>query len=176
MVHPDYIVKAGDAENLPLVEPVYPLTAGLSPKTLRKIIEAALPRIPRTAGMDRSFADAEAGIAFDRRQLSYAARTARPDGHRPAGACPATGSPMTSFLPVSCHSSLVRQRLRKVAGTPVHATGETQPARSCEALPFSPDAQPDRGDCRRPEGHGWRTTACCGCCRATSAPARRWWR
>ncbi|TIX54270.1 MAG: ATP-dependent DNA helicase RecG, partial [Mesorhizobium sp.] len=36
MVHPDHIALASEAENLPLVEPVYPLTAGLSGKVLRR--------------------------------------------------------------------------------------------------------------------------------------------
>ncbi|MCA0060373.1 hypothetical protein LB540_30850, partial [Mesorhizobium sp. B261B1A] len=46
MVHPDHIALAGDAENLPLVEPVYPLTAGLSGKVLRRAIGQALGRLP----------------------------------------------------------------------------------------------------------------------------------
>ncbi|MER8835063.1 ATP-dependent DNA helicase RecG [Mesorhizobium sp. M0045] len=46
MVHPDHIALAGDAENLPLVEPVYPLTAGLSAKVLRRAIGQALGRLP----------------------------------------------------------------------------------------------------------------------------------
>ena len=46
MVHPDHIAPAGDADALPLVEPVYPLTAGLHAKTLRRAIGQALARIP----------------------------------------------------------------------------------------------------------------------------------
>ena len=46
MVHPDHIVAEQDAETLPRIEPVYPLTAGLTPKTLRKAIRAALDRAP----------------------------------------------------------------------------------------------------------------------------------
>ncbi|TGT58918.1 ATP-dependent DNA helicase RecG, partial [bacterium M00.F.Ca.ET.159.01.1.1] len=44
MVHPDHIALANEAENLPLVEPVYPLTAGLSGKVLRRAIGQALGR------------------------------------------------------------------------------------------------------------------------------------
>jgi ATP-dependent DNA helicase RecG len=32
MVHPDHIALEADADSFPLIEPVYPLTAGLSPK------------------------------------------------------------------------------------------------------------------------------------------------
>ncbi len=46
MVHPDYIASLEDAANLPLVEPVYPLTAGLSPKTLARAVKEALSRVP----------------------------------------------------------------------------------------------------------------------------------
>lgn len=46
MVHPDHIVDAADAGSLPAVEPVYPMTAGLSPKLFRKAIAAALHRMP----------------------------------------------------------------------------------------------------------------------------------
>ncbi|WP_208623485.1 ATP-dependent DNA helicase RecG [Brucella oryzae] len=46
MVHPDYIASLEDAANLPMVEPVYPLTAGLSPKTLARAVKEALSRVP----------------------------------------------------------------------------------------------------------------------------------
>ena len=35
------------ADEMPTIEPVYPLTAGLSPKALRRAIEGALQRIPK---------------------------------------------------------------------------------------------------------------------------------
>ncbi len=46
MVHPDYAATVEDMDKLPLVEPVYPMTAGLSPKALRKAVEAAVERLP----------------------------------------------------------------------------------------------------------------------------------
>lgn len=46
MPHPDYIVDENEADNLPVWEPIYPLTAGLSNKTLRKFIEQALEILP----------------------------------------------------------------------------------------------------------------------------------
>ena len=46
MVHPDYIASLEDAANLPMVEPVYPLTAGLSSKTLGRAMKEALTRVP----------------------------------------------------------------------------------------------------------------------------------
>lgn len=46
MTHPDHIVSVEEAASLPLVEPVYPLTAGLSAKMLSKAIDASLSRVP----------------------------------------------------------------------------------------------------------------------------------
>ncbi|WP_374830279.1 ATP-dependent DNA helicase RecG [Paenochrobactrum pullorum] len=47
MVHPDYIASIHDTDALPLLETVYPTTAGLSPKTLNRAIDEALTRIPQ---------------------------------------------------------------------------------------------------------------------------------
>ncbi|WP_150497708.1 ATP-dependent DNA helicase RecG [Roseibium aquae] len=46
MVHPDYAVPPDEADSLPAVEPVYPLTAGLAAKTLHKAVGGALMRVP----------------------------------------------------------------------------------------------------------------------------------
>ena len=46
MVHPDHIVALDQAERLPGVEPVWPLTAGLFPWQLRKALAEALPLVP----------------------------------------------------------------------------------------------------------------------------------
>ena len=46
MAHPDYIVAPDQREDLPLLEPVYPLTAGLSGKVLNKATRQAAQRVP----------------------------------------------------------------------------------------------------------------------------------
>jgi ATP-dependent DNA helicase RecG len=46
MPHPDYIVPPESRADLPLLEPVYPLTAGLSGKVLLKAVHQALARVP----------------------------------------------------------------------------------------------------------------------------------
>ncbi len=46
MAHPDYILPPSQASKMPDFEPVYPLTAGLTPKILRRTIADALTRIP----------------------------------------------------------------------------------------------------------------------------------
>lgn len=55
MTHPDYIVAPEARDELPMLEPVYPLTAGLSGKVLTKATRQALEKIPglhRVAGAD----------------------------------------------------------------------------------------------------------------------------
>ncbi|ANK72372.1 MULTISPECIES: ATP-dependent DNA helicase RecG [Ensifer] len=135
MVHPDYAVRASEAENLPLVEPVYGLTAGLSPRILRKSIEAAVARVP---DMPEWMDDA----LLTRQGFSTAAESFRAL-HDPRDAtdldpqAPARRRlAYDEFLAGQLSLALVRQRLRKVAGVPVHATGVlSRPV--IDALPFS---------------------------------------
>ena len=47
MVHPDRVVSEAELDQLPMVEPVYPLTEGLTLNPVRKAAEAALTKIPK---------------------------------------------------------------------------------------------------------------------------------
>lgn len=47
--HPDYILSSSQTDQLPSFEPIYPLTAGLKGKTLRKAISAAIPKVASQA-------------------------------------------------------------------------------------------------------------------------------
>ena len=49
IAHPDHILTAEEFSHMPLIEPVYPLTAGLSPKVLGRAIRTALERLPELA-------------------------------------------------------------------------------------------------------------------------------
>ncbi len=46
MLHPDHVVDVADADKLPRMEPVYPLTEGVSLKVLRRAMEGALALMP----------------------------------------------------------------------------------------------------------------------------------
>ncbi len=46
ITHPDYVVPAEQFSTLPLVEPVYPLTQGLSHKALGKLVRQVLDTVP----------------------------------------------------------------------------------------------------------------------------------
>ncbi|WFU03418.1 ATP-dependent DNA helicase RecG [Rhizobium sp. CB3171] len=135
MVHPDYIMRKSEAENLPLVEPVYPLTAGLSPKFLRKTIEAAMTRMPQLPEWDDAALTQKQGFPSitDSFHMLHAPRDAADiDPQAPARRRLA----YDEFLAGQLSLSLVRQRLRKVAGQPVHPSGRIS-RNILESLPFS---------------------------------------
>ncbi|WP_375616585.1 ATP-dependent DNA helicase RecG [Bartonella sp. AP58NXGY] len=46
MAHPDHIATSEQSNQIPLIEPIYPSTAGLTAKTLRRAIQNALDFIP----------------------------------------------------------------------------------------------------------------------------------
>ncbi|HKF70647.1 MAG TPA: ATP-dependent DNA helicase RecG [Stellaceae bacterium] len=46
ITHPDHILDAAEAEKLPAIEPVYPLTAGLPLRTVQKAVAVAVSRAP----------------------------------------------------------------------------------------------------------------------------------
>ena len=136
MVHPDYMVKASDAADLPLVEPVYPMTAGLSSKVLRRAIDGALTRLPAMPEwIDAALAQKQGfpGVDDAFRNLHDPRDETDIDPQAPSRRRLA----YDEFLAGQVSLSLVRQRLRKVAGRPVHATGEIS-AKILAALPFSP--------------------------------------
>jgi len=46
MVHPDFVVDEAGLASLPAIQPIYPLTEGLTAQALRRAIAAALDRVP----------------------------------------------------------------------------------------------------------------------------------
>lgn len=135
MVHPDFMVKVSEAENLPLVEPVYPLTAGLSPKVLRRAIDGALSKMPVfPEWIDEALARRESfpDVATAFRDLHDPRDETDIDPQAPARRRLA----YDEFLAGQLSLALVRQRLRKVTGQPIRAKGEFA-AKILANLPFS---------------------------------------
>ncbi|WP_394689563.1 ATP-dependent DNA helicase RecG [Hoeflea sp.] len=135
MVHPDHIVAESEADKLPLIEPVYPLTAGLSPKLLRRTIEAAIdlmPSLPEWADphlvTKNSFPDMAEAI----RDLHHPRSAIDLEPQTPARRRLAYDELLAGQLSLA----LVRQTLRKLPGHPVHAEGRLRQA-VLDALPFS---------------------------------------
>jgi ATP-dependent DNA helicase RecG len=89
MVHPDHVLPPEEAGRSPF-EPVYPLTAGITQKTMFKAMADALARVPELPEwIDPELKRAEglAGLARWRWQRRMRPRGRRSDGVRPgAGA------------------------------------------------------------------------------------------
>jgi ATP-dependent DNA helicase RecG len=134
MVHPDHIARADDAENLPLVEPVYPMTAGLSAKVLRRAIGQALARVPEMPEwLDEDVA---------RRQSFPPFAEALRRLHNPAD--PIDISPDSAswrrlasdeFLAGQVSLALVRAKVRRLSGRPLTGDGRIVAALR-SALPY----------------------------------------
>ncbi|MEP9395761.1 ATP-dependent DNA helicase RecG [Mesorhizobium sp. KR2-14] len=134
MVHPDHIARVADAGGLPLVEPVYPLTAGLSGKVLRRAIGQALERVPELP----EWQDAD----VMRRQTFPPLREALGRIHNPAD--PIDVSPDSAawrrlaydeFLAGQISLALVRATVRKLSGRPLTGDGRLIAAIK-RALPY----------------------------------------
>lgn len=136
MVHPDFMVKASEAANMPLVEPVYPLTAGLSPKVLRKAIDHAVERVPDLPEWIDPTLLAKQG--FDSTKASFERLHSPRDEKDVDPQAPARRRlAYDEFLAGQVSLALVRQRLRKVAGTPVTPSGLLSD-KILASLPFTP--------------------------------------
>jgi ATP-dependent DNA helicase RecG len=135
MVHPDHVVRESEAASMPLIEPVYPLTAGLSPKVLTRAIEGAvkdLPALPEWIEPGVKAKNSFAGFAE-----AVAALHAPRDGTDLDPQAPARRRlAYDEFLAGQLSLSLVRQRIRKLAGKPVEGDGRLRAAVT-KNLPFS---------------------------------------
>ena len=135
MVHPDHMVPADKAGDLPLVEPVYPLTAGLSPRVLRRILAQALARLPVLP----EWQDAE----LMRRQSFPDVAGALKRLHEPADALDVSlDNPARrrlaydELLAGQLSLALVRARIRRLSGRPLVGDGRRVAAIRA-ALPYA---------------------------------------
>ncbi len=134
MTHPDHIAAPAEAERLKAVEPVYPLTAGLSPKVVGKAVHAALERLPdlpewldpalkaREGWPDWHEALARAHAPRDEADLSPLALARRRLAY-------------DELLANQLAIALVRDRQTKQRGRPLKGDGRLQ-RKVIEALPF----------------------------------------
>jgi ATP-dependent DNA helicase RecG len=122
MVHPDYVLADADTEGLPAMEPVYPLTAGLTGKVLLKVIKAAMQRAP--------VLDDWLDPAFRSRQGWPGWREALTQAHAPtaeddlAPLAPARARlAFDELLANQLALAIVRSRLRRQAGRAIRVEG-----------------------------------------------------
>ncbi|EKF17537.1 ATP-dependent DNA helicase RecG [Nitratireductor pacificus] len=134
MVHPDFIVPADEADSLPSLEPVYPLTAGLSSKVLRRALGQALDRLPTLPEWQ------DDGFLTRSRWPSFAEALRRL--HAPEE--PEDGEPENPFwrriaydelLAGQLSLALVRARVKRLSGRPLTGDGQIE-AKIRAALPY----------------------------------------
>ena len=135
MTHPDHIVPLAERERVLTVEPVYPLTAGITARVLAKVVQAALARAPELPEWQDT--------AYLRRQCWPTWRQAILAVHSPADASdlePASPArarlAYDELLANQLALALVRQRIRRVPGRSIAGDGRLQ-AKVRAALPFA---------------------------------------
>ncbi|MCI4662971.1 MAG: ATP-dependent DNA helicase RecG [Neomegalonema sp.] len=142
MPHPDYVVALEDAAEIPAIEPVYPLTAGLSLRVLGKVMRAALEKVPELP---------EWGDAALIRREGW------PSWHEAIAALhnPHSAGDLDAFAParrrlaydeVLAHQlglALARASHKREAGAPTLGDGRLR-ARVLAALPYQPTGAQSR--------------------------------
>lgn len=134
MTHPDYIVAPDARGDMPMLEPVYPLTAGLSGKVLQKASRQAVERVPdMPEWQNAAWLKAREWPSFNAAVL----RLHRPDAAEdisPASP-PWQRLAYDELLAGQLALGLVRQNVRAQRGRPVSGDGSVR-RRIAAALPF----------------------------------------
>ncbi len=134
MAHPDYIVAPEARDTLPMLEPVYPLTAGLSGKVLQKATRQAVERLSELP----EWQEADWLKARDWPSLQEAVRRIHcPDdaGDISAGGLPRQRLAYDELLAGQLALGLVRQSFRAQRGRSIQGDGHIR-QRLADALPF----------------------------------------
>lgn len=135
MAHPDHIAPPSAAAEIPLFEPVYPLTAGVSLKMLRKVLTAALERVPELPEwIDPPLKQREGWPGWRGALLSAHAPSAAGDlaPETPVRRRLAYDELLAHQLALG----LARQHMRRGKGAPTIGDGARR-ARALAALPFA---------------------------------------
>ncbi|MGL4397415.1 MAG: ATP-dependent DNA helicase RecG [Hyphomicrobium sp.] len=134
MPHPDYIVAEEQRADLPSLEPVYPLTAGLSGKVLGKAARQTLERVADfPEWQDEAWLKARGWLSF-RSSLNRLHRPIETDDVSPGG-MPRQRLAYDELLAGQLALGLVRQNMRMQAGRRITGDGRIR-ARLADALPF----------------------------------------
>jgi ATP-dependent DNA helicase RecG len=143
MTHPDHVAPADKAsETIPTVEPVYPLTEGLSGRMLRRAVAVALERAPELPEWQDGTFRAHMGFpdwreALDRLHLPKTPEDAAAEGFARRRLA------YDELLATQLSLALMRAHMRRVGGRA--STGDGRLVRAIlEALPFSPTASQTR--------------------------------
>ncbi len=135
MVHPDRVADAAGFAQLPLIDPVYPLTEGLHPGQLRRAIDHALARLPALPEWQDAAWRARHRFATFAESLQRVHRPTAPDDLDPDGA-PWSRLAYDELLASQLALALLRKHLRTRAGRASAAKG-TLRAKIARALPYA---------------------------------------
>ena len=142
MVHPDHVLRPEETNDLPLFEPVYPLVAGVTQKSVQRAVASALARAPVLAEWIDGPLKAREGWP----DWLDAVKSAH---------LPASNTDITDTFPARqrlaydelfAHQltlSLARASLRRGKGVASHGTGTLQ-SRVLQSLPYAPTAAQTR--------------------------------
>ena len=135
MVHPDRVVDEAGLASLPLVEPVYPLTEGLSLNQVRKAVDAALKALPDLPEWQEPEWVGRQGFPAFATALRTLHRPHEPFDVDPSGVA-WTRLAYDELLAGQLALALVRAHLRRPAGRPTAGDGRLR-RKLTEALPYS---------------------------------------
>ncbi len=142
IVHPDHILMPDKAADLPVYEPVYPLTQGVTQKLMVKATTAAVLRAPElTEWIDPALIERENWPDW----LSAVQSAHAPEGSGDL-ALTAPVRERLAYDELFAHQvtlALARARRRRRAGRPSVATGKLQ-SKVLKALPYRPTGAQDR--------------------------------
>ena len=135
IAHPDHIVTAEEFDRLPLIEPIYPLSEGISGKILARAIRTALERLPALPEwQDEAFRQRHGWPDF------AAALRALHHPETPAAIGPESHArrrlAYDELLANQLALSLVRAHMKRAAGRSHRGTGELR-AKIIAALRYS---------------------------------------
>lgn len=140
MAHPDYIVDAAFPERMPLIETVYPLTAGITNKMLNKHIGQALQSLPDLPEwLDENMLKKEKFLSF-KQSLWQAHHPQKYEDLEPNSPCRRRLA-YDELLANQLSLAIVRGRLKKQKGRGLAGTGILR-QKLLDNLPFElTDAQ-----------------------------------
>lgn len=134
MPHPDYVVDAAFPERMPLIETVYPLTAGITNKMLNKYIGQALQSTPDLPEwLDERLVKKENFASF-KQSLWLAHHPQKFEDLEPNSPCRRRLA-YDELLANQLSLAIVRGRLKKQKGCSLRGNGELR-RKLLQALPF----------------------------------------
>ena len=123
MTHPDYILAPENADDLPLYETLYPLSAGLSQKVARKAVMGALQKLPTLPEwLDEAMLKQQDWPSFHEAVIRLHAPEHPVDVK--VGAPPRLRLAYDELFAKQLAMALVRENTRRAKGRPLKATGQ----------------------------------------------------